>query len=152
MSDARRAIALIPIAAWVACASGPSQLYEGPARPREEVASITRVVGGKTHVWGIDQERTGGGDVWWVLPGAHAVWVDFQVTRFGGDVTYTIWAYCRMDFEAEAGGAYAVESFDTQEQMKGADVKTTLGAKITDASGKIVGRAGSCVGKRPKLD
>jgi hypothetical protein len=152
MLDARRAIALIPVAAWIACASGPTQLYEGPARPREEVASIIRVAGSKAHVWAIDQQRTFSGEVWWVLPGAHTVWVDFQVTRFAGDMTYTIWAYCRIDFEAKGGGTYTVAAFDPQEQMKGPDVKTKLGAGITDASGKIVGAAGGCVGKRPSLD
>jgi hypothetical protein len=148
MTDRWRVGLLLPIAAILGCASGSSQLYDGPAQPREAVASIGRTPG--TKVFAIDRARTSG-DSWSVLPGPHAVWVDFQVTRFGGDVTYTVWAYCRIDFEAVAGGAYVVDTFDTQEQMKGADMKTKLGARIADATGSLVGVAANCSGKRPKL-
>ena len=49
--------------AAVACASGPSQLYEGPERPREQVALITRAPGGKARVYAINQTRVSGGKV-----------------------------------------------------------------------------------------
>ena len=148
MTPLRYSILLAITAA--ACASGPSQLYEGPALPREQVALITRAPGGKARVHAIDSTRVSG-DSFWVLPGDHSVWVNFQVIRHGGDTTYTIWTYCRIDLEATAGDTYVVHSIATQEQMRGAAVKTQLGAKIVDARGKVVGTAQTCSGTRPKL-
>jgi hypothetical protein len=136
--------------AAVACASGPSQLYEGPALPREQIALITRAPGGKARVYAIDRSRVSG-DSFWVLPGAHSVWVSFQVTRHGGDMTYTIWAYCQIEVETAAGEAYVVHSIATQEQMMGPAVKTQLGAQISNAEGRVVGSALTCSGKRPRL-
>jgi len=143
-------IALVVAIAATACTSGPSQLYEGPARPREEIALVTKAPGGKARVYAIDRERVSG-DSFWVLPGPHSVWVNFQVTRHGGDLTYTIWAYCQMDFEATAGAAYVVHSIATQEGMRGFAVKTQLGAKILTAEGRAVASAQTCSGERPRL-
>ncbi|HKA13809.1 MAG TPA: hypothetical protein VKH41_02225 [Myxococcota bacterium] len=125
-------------------------MYQGPARPRGEVALIAKAPGGKARVYAIDGNWAGG-DGWTVLPGPHEVWVNFQVIRYAGDTTYTIWTYCRIDFEASAGTGYVVESFATQEHLKGADVKTVMGARIRDAEGKSLTYPQSCSGNRPKL-
>ncbi len=151
MIDLRRAAALLLAAAAFACASGPSQLYEGPALPRVQVALIARAPNGKARVFAVDRARVGG-DSWLVAPGPHSVWVSFQVIRHGGDMTYTVYTYCQLEFEASAGGTYLVESFATQELARGADVKTALGARIADAKGALVAYPRTCSGDRPKLD
>ena len=142
--------AAIATAAVIGCASGPTQMYEGSARPRGEVALIARAAGSKARVYAIDGEWTSG-DGWTLLPGPHEVWVNFQVIRYAGDTTYTIWTYCRIDFEAAAGVGYAVESFATEERLKGADVKTVMGARIRDAGGNSMAYPQLCSGNRPKL-
>ena len=131
------------------CASGPSQLYEGPARSRGEIALIAQARGSKARVFAVDSARTTGDS--WILPGPHVVWISFQVVRHGGDLTYTVWTYCQMAFEASAGGTYLVESFASQELAKGSSVKTALGARIKDARGSVVAFPRACSGDRPKL-
>jgi hypothetical protein len=134
-----------------ACASGPTPLYQGAERPREQVALIERVPVSKARLYAIDRSRAHG-DAFLVMPGPHTVWINFQVIRMAGDTTYTIWAYCQMEFEAMAGATYRVESFATQERQKGADVKTQMGARITDAKGAMVAYASQCTGKPPRFD
>ena len=138
-------------AAALACASGPAQLYDGPARPRDQVALIRQMPLSKARVFAIDRARTDGTE-WWVTPGPHPIWVNFQVIRHAGDTIYTIYTYCLMSVDASAGETYRIESFATQQPAQGGDVKTTLGVRVLDTHGAQVGIPATCTGNRPQLD
>jgi hypothetical protein len=148
MIHRRAADAFLLGMAALACASGPRQLYDGPARPDGEVAAIAETPGTRARVYAIDEQRAPG-ESWTILPGPHVVWVDFEMVGHGGG-THTTWSYCRIDFVAAAGGVYRVESFamPQSEPVARADA---VGAAIVDAHGAVIGLAQTCSLERPRF-
>jgi hypothetical protein len=139
---------------WVAlaaCTSGPKQLYPGSALPPSEIATLEVAVPYETFVFAIDGQRTSG-DAWSLLPGVHEVWVRMSARGGAPNVIYTGWTYCRMRFEALAGGRYTVATEIRQELATGADWKVTLLASILDAGGETLAQPDRCSGKRPDLE
>jgi hypothetical protein len=135
---------------YAACAASP-QLYEGPARDRSEIAVLSRQAGGDgdLRVFRIDQTHAGGYE-WHLLPGPHRVWV--ELVQFGSamNTTFKAWSYCALEFDAEAGGSYRILSENDQE-MVGRDTAVTLGVRIVDGAGQLVGSP-TCSDKRPRFD
>jgi hypothetical protein len=145
-------IALLGIGALVAgCApTGPIAVYEGAPRDRSKIAVIHRSgAGAGLTVFRIDDHDTRGFE-WHVEPGPHRICVELKQYGEALNVEYKVWAYCPIDFEAEAGGTYRIISQNGQRRAAG-DTEVSLGVLLVDAKQAIVGAPVGCDDRRPRF-
>ena len=146
---ARRAIsgAVASALALAGCATGPAVLYEGPPREPSEIAVVRRAGRGNLRVVRIDDFDTGGFE-WHVEPGAHRLWVELKMYGDALNVSYSAWTWCAIDFEAEAGWNYQVVS-ESGQRRQAVDTEVTLGFRMVDGQGQLVGTPAGCFDRRP---
>lgn len=139
-SLARLAVAALVLAALhLAC--GVKRFYDGPARPREEIAIVREEPHGQFKVIGIDGQRTRATNE--VLPGPH------RITLMGSDEDrgdFEDFERCVASIDARAGGEYVVAGrtgIDREPvpgQSGSAGRRSWMGWISDVATGAVVGR------------
>jgi len=136
-------------AVFAACASGPKQLYPGPALERDQVALLQLKNSGAANVFAVDGKRTSGAS-WYLAPGQHLIWA--RAHAGGGELMlrFRIDGYCLMQLNAAPGSSYTLIP-DIEKSATAGSIQVDVGVKILDQTGKVVQVAAPCLGRRPSL-
>lgn len=149
----RRAVVIATLALALfgspGCLGGPVQLYDGPPRPLEEVASLSNNSSGGIRLFAIGPDRAFGSQ-FLIEPGRHEVWMRVQMRETAGEAQYTVWSYCLYLLDAEMGVAYQAvsESAVTRETAAGKHLE--LAGVIQDDQERTVARSLFCQGSMPR--
>ncbi len=133
-----------------ACASGPTPMYEGPARAPQEYALIEEAESRKAAVIGIGDEFVSG-DSWLVEPGNQTLWIRVEARGARFRLRYKLAGYCMLEFPAAAGFAYTVSPVITVAETA-ASIRVGLGVIIHDGEQNAVAGHTDCTGNQPELE
>ena len=100
-------------------------------------------------VMSLDQKDVSG-SAWALLPGWHDAMLRVRIFSQAPNMHWTVWAYCRVRFEVEAGKQYESVVRVTKETAPGLAEKLEMEIGIVDAEGTLLAKAHSCSGKPPR--
>ena len=132
------------------CLGGPVQLYDGPRRAQETVASLSNGALG-TRLYAIGPHRAVGSH-FLIEPGQYEVWIRVRMRETAGDARYTIWTYCQYQLDARAGRSYSTADHSAITRSTVAGKYGELAAVIEDDEGLVAARSLYCQGDRPQRD